>query len=674
MTFNVGITQSQYGPGSFASTNMKQMKKNVFTALAAASICISVAQTPFFEKTCYRGSFAPAPTPMWTDNWTEWNPKNANYATPNLTVTADITSSTTWSTGQVILLSKVCYVKNNSVLTIQPGVIIRGDHNISGAALVVTRGSKVMAIGTVNQPIIFTSDRSVGQRLQGDWGGVILLGKATNNLTGGQNYIEGLPQSSDTQYGGAASPDDNDNSGTLKYVRIEFGGYVYQPNQEINGLTFGSVGRGTTIDYVQVSFANDDAFEWFGGTVNCKHLVAYRCLDDNFDTDNGFSGNIQFGLGVRDPFIADDPSVSTSEGFESDNDANGSNNMPRTAAMFSNMTDIGPLRGTPTNSVAAGFRRGARIRRNSNLKIYNSIFMDHSHRGVMIDGSKCESNANNDSLQFKHNILAGYGIRAVEVVATVGIISPTPNVWVINKGNDTLKTSANILVNPYTVNNYTLFTGAEDYRPQPGSIALTGASFTDSPLTGVTISTPADLMASIPGSVCMGTTNSLVPVIFVPSTTIAAGYCALSWSASPGVAISSTSTISPSFTVSTLGTFSVFLNVTNGDGNMQAVSVITTYTCLDVGMKNYSALADMVRIFPNPSSGAADIAVYVPGITTVSVKIMDISGKVVSEISSQALNAGENKIPVSVSLESGIYFVQVSSGNSTETVKMIIQK
>ncbi|MBA3662832.1 MAG: T9SS type A sorting domain-containing protein [Bacteroidetes bacterium] len=460
------------------------MKKNLLTALAALTLGISVAQSPFFQSTTYRGAFAPAPTNMWTDNWTEWDPQNKVYPAPTITVTGNITTNTTWSSGQTVLLSSQCFVKNNAVLTIQPGVTVLGDKAVTGACLLVETGSQLIANGTANQPIVFTSNQAPGLRGLGDWGGIILCGLATNNCpagTGtltnaaGTNYIEGFPVSSDVIYGGS---NDNDNSGSLKYVRIEFGGYVYQPNKEINGLTLGSVGRGTTIDYVQCSFTNDDSFEWFGGAVNCSHLVAYRGLDDDFDTDFGYHGNVQFCLGVRDPQISDNPTISTSEGFESDNDPNGTTATPLTSAIFSNVTDIGPLRGVLTATYSSGFRRGARIRRNSNLKIYNSILMDHATRGVYVDGSACETNANSGGLKFMNNIVAGYGQRATET-GTFGIISPNANSWVATQGNDTLKTTAGILVTPY---NYT----SPDYRPAGGGIAASGASFTDTPIAAIT--------------------------------------------------------------------------------------------------------------------------------------------------------------------------------------------
>ncbi len=458
------------------------MKKNLFTLIAAAALTSAVAQAPFLQKTCYRGAFAPAPTNMWTDNWTEWDPQTKVYAATNATVTANITASTTWTTGSVVLLQGPIYVTGGAVLTIQPGVIIKGSSQVAGSGLFICTGSQINAVGTATNPIVFTSDQAPGSRQPGDWGGVILMGLASNNNPGGINNIEGITPSSLTQYGGGTTPNDNDNSGTLKYVRIEFGGFVYAANKEINGLTMGAVGRGTTIDYVQCSFTNDDSFEWFGGTVNCAHLVAYRGVDDDFDTDNGFSGSVQFCLGVRDPNLADPTyaatsGASTSEAFESDNDANGTTTAPLTSAIFSNVTDIGPLRGVLTATTHPGFRRGARIRRNSNLKIVNSILMDHKTRALFVDGQLCEQNAQAGTLVFQNNILAGYGQRATEQ-GTFNVINT--NTFVAANMNDTLLSSANILVNPY---NYL----APDYRPSASSIALSNVSFTNTFIAAATI-------------------------------------------------------------------------------------------------------------------------------------------------------------------------------------------
>ncbi len=476
------------------------MKKLLLTSLFAVFINTAFAQVPFFTQTCYRGAFAPAPTPMWTNNWTSWDPQNNVYPAPTVTVSSNILANTTWSVGQTILITTPIFVKNNSVLTIQPGVVIRGQKNTT-ASLIITKGSQLIANGTPTAPIVFTTDQAVGLRGVGDWGGIILLGNAINNNSGGIGNIEGLPISADTEHGGT---NDNDNSGSMQFVRIEYCGVVYQPNQEINGLTLGSVGRSTMLDNIQVSYCNDDAFEWFAGTVNAKHLVSYRNVDDDFDTDNGFSGSVQFCLAVRDPQLADNPAVSTSEFFESDNNATGSAATPLTSGLFSNATCIGALRGAPTSTlIASGHRNRVRIRRNSALKIYNSIFTDQATRGLFIDGSASETNALNGSLKFKNNILAGYAQRATESGAFGIIVS---NTFVIANANDTLLSSSGILTTPYNYN-------APDYRPSAGSIALAGASYTDAILTSLTATNnPMPMLTVNSGTICVGQSFTINPI------------------------------------------------------------------------------------------------------------------------------------------------------------------
>ena len=458
------------------------MKKNYYLLVVLLTSFIGFSQ---ITNTTYRGAFAPSPTPMWTDSWTNFDPQNAVYPTPTVDVTTNITSDTHWTACNTYYLKGQIYIKNNATLTIDPGVIVRADHTAVGAGIFVTKGSKINAVGTATSPIVFTSDNAAGSRNKGDWGGIILLGKASYNINGGVNNIEGIAASTDTEYGGGATPDDNDNSGTLKYVRIEFGGYVYAANQEINGLTFGAVGRGTTIDYVQVSHANDDSFEWFGGTVNCKHLVAFRGLDDDFDTDNGYSGNVQFILGVRDPQVSDNPVVSTSEGFESDNNATSTAVSPYTSAIFTNCTLIGPsYRLTLPNggTLASGYKRVARLRRNTQLKIYNSLFMDFQE-GLHIDGATTEANATANTLKWKNNILAGIVTTAKTLQVNTGSTFDIAS-WYNANNNTTVSSNAGLLTNPYDASNAITYTGL-DYRPSTSSIAATGANFSDAFFTGI---------------------------------------------------------------------------------------------------------------------------------------------------------------------------------------------
>lgn len=228
------------------------------------------------------------------------------------------------------LLKGWCYVTDGATLIIEPGTVIKGDKE-TRAALIVEPGGRIVARGTADAPIVFTSSMPAGERRPGDWGGVVLCGNARNNM--GVQQIEGGPR---TLHGGT---DDVDNSGILSYVRIEFAGYPFKKNQEINGLTLGSVGSGTELNHIQVSYANDDAFEWFGGTVNADYLVAYHCWDDDFDVDNGFRGTCRQLLGVRHPRIAD---VTGSHAFECSNNGTDTPGTPTTSARFEQVTIFGP--------------------------------------------------------------------------------------------------------------------------------------------------------------------------------------------------------------------------------------------------------------------------------------------------------------------------------------------
>lgn len=285
------------------------------------------------------------------------------------------------------------YIASGAKLRIPAGTIIKGDKQTK-AALIVEPGGYVEMKGTKEAPIVMTSEEAPGNRKPGDWGGLIICGKAKNNE--GTKQIEGGPR---TTFGG---DNDSDNSGIYQYIRVEFAGYPFKTDQEINGITFGSVGSGTTIDHLQVSYSNDDSYEWFGGTVNCRYLVAYKGWDDEFDTDNGFSGTVQYCLSIRDPRIAD---TSQSNGFESDNNASGTETAPFTTATFKNITFIGPKTALntdfantsdyitggsvyPNNGSKLGkFQSAMQIRRSSRLNCENSLAVGYPI-GLIIDGEK----------------------------------------------------------------------------------------------------------------------------------------------------------------------------------------------------------------------------------------------------------------------------------------------
>ena len=287
-------------------------------------------------------------------------------------------------------------ITKTGVLTIEAGTVIIGDKGTKGT-LIVQRGSKLIANGTASAPIVFTSAEGVGSRAPGDWGGVVICGKAPNNLTGTIELEGGYKGF----HGGTAS---DDNSGSMKYVRIEYAGIPLNPNQEINSLTMGSVGSGTTLEYIQASFGLDDSFEWFGGTVNAKYLIAYKGTDDDFDVDNGYVGNVQFGLGYRDGNLAD---ASGSNGFEVDNNSAGDGATPFTAATFANISIIG-AKGTSSSYLDNNFQNGAQLRRNSKLKVYNTFITGYP-TGLYIDSQRgsAKTNAANGDIVVKNVVIAG---------------------------------------------------------------------------------------------------------------------------------------------------------------------------------------------------------------------------------------------------------------------------
>ncbi|NPV12365.1 MAG: T9SS type A sorting domain-containing protein [Ignavibacteria bacterium] len=323
----------------------------------------------------------------------------AQLAPVDSVIEGNINSNAYLSSTKKYLFRGFVNVNPPAVLTIEPGTIIYGEKDSKGT-LIINRGAKIIANGTKERPIVFTSQQPVGQRGPGDWGGIIIAGNARINVPGGTATIEG---GTGTIYGGGANPNDNDNSGILRYVRIEFPGIAFLPDNEINGLTLGGVGRGTVIEYVQVSYSGDDSFEWFGGNVNAKYLISYKGVDDDFDMDFGFSGNLQFGLAIRDPNIAD---ISGSNGFETDNDGTGTYNIPRTLPVISNFTIIGPMPDTSFTQYNPNFRRGAHIRRAAQTSIYNSIVMGFP-TGLLLDGSAVRNSATGDTLQIRNSIWAG---------------------------------------------------------------------------------------------------------------------------------------------------------------------------------------------------------------------------------------------------------------------------
>ena len=348
--------------------------KKIYTLAAAALLsATAVAQSPFWTSTSYKGAFpitdgiTGTTSNDWTAGWANFDPQITVYPATTQTISGSITSQT-WSPSNTYLLTGTVAVASGNTLTILPGTVIRGDKNTK-ACLIITKGAQINAQGTVTSPIVFTSNET--SRNPADWGGVVLLGNGIINTacstcptSPNTNNIEGFATVfPEIAYGGNNNAE---SSGTMSYCRIEFAGVALSTtaNSELNSLTMGGVGSGTKIDHIQVSFGGDDGFEWFGGAVDAKYLISFRTLDDDFDTDYGHAGRVQFGLIVRDKDISD--VAGDSNGFESDNSGGtGLNRLPITKTIFSNITSIGPKRdGTVALPVGEKFERAIFTRRN----------------------------------------------------------------------------------------------------------------------------------------------------------------------------------------------------------------------------------------------------------------------------------------------------------------------
>lgn len=237
----------------------------------------------------------------WFANWTNFKPSTTEYNEPTQILAGAINSDVKLTRNNTYQLVGTVYVTNNAVLTIEPGTVIRGDKETCGT-LVITKGSQIIAEGTATNPIVFTSNNNISQRRPGDWGGIVILGEAPINKIGGVGFLDFNFDPTVSYYGGQ---DPNSNSGILKYVRIEYSGRKINSLKELNGLSMAGVGKGTKIDFAQISFSNDDSFECYGGEVNFNNLISFRATDDDFDFTQGVQCNMANSIAIRNPYSSD---------------------------------------------------------------------------------------------------------------------------------------------------------------------------------------------------------------------------------------------------------------------------------------------------------------------------------------------------------------------------------
>lgn len=527
-------------------------------------------------------------------------------------ITGGISKRVQLSNTKIYGLRGYVHVDNGGVLVIPPGTIILGDSVGKNCALVVNRGGKIIAKGTAKLPIIFSSLAAPGQRESGDWGGLLMFGKATINNPGGEAAMEGGvadPNNKTRWYFGGN--DDNDSSGILEYVRIEFGGLALQPNQELNGLTMGAVGRKTVMNNVQVSYANDDSYEWFGGTVNAKHLISIAALDDDFDGDNGWSGRVQFAIAQRHPNRADQ---STSQVMEMDNDANGSTRKPLTSPIFSNLTAIGPINDTskvPNPRYGAGLQ----IRRNARTSVFNSLIMGWG-RGIEIAQVPTMNAALTDSLQIRNNAI--YGIRSTILNLAGGTPPAGMNTdWIttakFNNVIDKSSPSKAMLQSPFDIVEFNPV--AMDNSPM-----LTGANFTKD------------------GAVAIDDSH-------FERVTFRGAMGLQRWDAEW-----------------------TEYDPINAEYKAQTIPV-------GVDEETPAQTSVVSTIYPNPAQERAIVQYTLTVSENVSVSIVNSLGTVVSNLFAETQTAGQYQFAITTrDLSNGVYFVRLQAGGDTVTLPLAVQK
>ena len=395
-----------------------------------------------------------------------------------------ISANTTLYADSLYILSGYVKVTNAATLTIQPGTKIVGDTLTPGSSLWILRGSRINAVGTAAAPIVFTSARAAGNRKPGDWGGIIIVGNAPINRTANPIFTEGPTGASENYAGGNNF---NDNSGQLKYVRIEFAGYDVSngAGQELNSLSSYAVGRGTTYEYVQSMAGLDDSFEFFGGGVDARYLVSYESGDDHFDWTEGYQGRIQFMIALQTTTLQPRPGTGTlssdprgfeGDGCESDKAGCTYANTPYSSPVFANFTIIGPGAGvfTPADG------NGAVIRRGSAGTLVNGVIGRWPGVGISLRDAASDNLRQVDSLMVRNVLLVDNGSNFEPVGTNFGA-NLNNAAYNIATGTGVTGLFASLPAQPTAPTLATL-----DWTPAAGSALATGgmATFAGTPIAG----------------------------------------------------------------------------------------------------------------------------------------------------------------------------------------------
>jgi len=389
--------------------------------------------------------------------------------TPNggqvVRVNDNITTDTTWKAENVYVIPRLkqLFVEPGATLTIEPGTLVQGEQ---GAVLVITRGAKIIAEGTKDKPIVLTTSQPAGQKTAGWWGGLLVLGNApinTNVLSSPSSteatfeaFTSAIPEG---KFGGT---DAHDNSGVIKYVRIEFAGFNFVADREFNNLTLCGVGDATTVDFVQVHGGSDDGVEFFGGTVNVKHMVSSQNQDDGFDTDNGWSGKAQFVIVQNISHPATLPEATN--GYESDNHGTAAsyNALPRTSPTVYNVTLIGDHAYTGVASYAAVFRRG------TSGHYFNHIWFNFP-KGPEFRDAETQAQLDSGALEIRSSMFFNNDASAANMPAPQATGDIVESNYIDVTHNDQINVDPGLVADVMSKT-------APNFMPAPSSSALSGGA------------------------------------------------------------------------------------------------------------------------------------------------------------------------------------------------------
>lgn len=330
----------------------------------------------------------------WMNNWTNFKPKTTNYAEATNILSGTIEVNTTLFKKNIYQLVGIVYVAKNATLTIEPGTVIRGDYDTCGT-LVITKGAKIIANGLDTDPIVFTSNKQVSNRNAGDWGGLIVQGDAPINRFGSVGSLDFNLDKKYNIYGGLK---EDDNSGILKYVRIEFSGRKLNALKELNGLSLAGVGNKTVLDFIQISFSNDDSFEFYGGNVNVNNLISFRATDDDYDFTQGSQCSLNNSIAIRYPYSSD---VARSRCLEVDSYDKIENFNPTAKLSKIIATNITLINNEDNDQGLV--KEAINISNNSIFEIKNSIVSGFS-QVMILDDSLVEDNSRLDQINFENTI------------------------------------------------------------------------------------------------------------------------------------------------------------------------------------------------------------------------------------------------------------------------------